>query len=643
MGVWLIELAPVTDAAGVDAAVASVFTLQPQPGRSWGQVVVDGLRGREVLLVIDNCEHLLDATALLIESLEECLQVRVLVTSRESLGVRYEWAWRVPSLSDEAAVDLFVERADVAASGFRAGEADLVVIGEICTRLDGIPLAIELAAARVRSMSPSQIRDRLGERFRLLTGSRRSIERHQTLRHAVQWSYDLLEPVEQTVLQCVSVFVGGFSLDAATAITQLDEYDVLDVLDSLVRKSLLLVDRTDAAVRYAMLETIRQFAEEALAGSGTSESVRDRHAGYFADRSERAIEQWVSDYEQLAVRFVDVEITNLAAAFAWASARGDVDRAVRIAANIHLIARGRLRTETFGWPEQVLDAARQSRHRQLPSLLMAACDAATGVGRIDEAVRHGLEAIALNDVDDFDFNVYSYYATAMALFILGDLDRSLRIARFGADHPADHEVRINLIYLHVLAHLGGVAVPEDETMAAIDLIKASSSPAVRAGGSWVHANLLAGRDATRAVALYQEAIDATSASRTMEETCRSMQLDLIARTDDLNAALDGFAHVVDAWQSSGGDVYTGQGMATLTTWVARLGYHQDAARLVGVATRGRREFMMNRYPEISALPELLGVEAFDAAFDAGAALDPVSSANMARELIARIRADLADD
>ena len=641
-GAWLIELAPVTDSAGVDAAVAAVFTLQPQFGRSWGQVVVDGLRAREVLLVIDNCEHVLDATAALIESLEECAQVRVLVTSRESLGVRDEWAWRVPSLSDGAAVELFVERADVAASGFRPESADLAVIGEICTRLDGIPLAIELAAARVRSMSPSQIRDRLGERFRLLTGSRRSIERHQTLRHAVQWSYDLLDAVEQTVLQCVSVFVGGFALEAATAVTELDEFDVLDVLDSLVRKSLLHVDRTDAAVRYAMLETIRQFAEEALAASGNSESVRDRHAAYFADRSERAGEQYVTDDEHLAVRFVDVEITNLAAAFEWSSARSDVDRAVRVAAKVHMIARGRLRTETFGWPEQVLDAARQSRHRQLPSLLVAACDAATGVGRIDEAVRFGLEAIDLNDEGDFDVDISAHFVTAMALFILGDLDQSLSVVRFGAEHPADQPVRGNLLYLHVLAHLGGAAVPEDETFAAIGLIKASSMPAIRAGGSWVHANLMAGCDATKAIALYQEAIDASSGSRILEEMCRSMQLDLIARTDDLNAALDGFAHVVNAWQASGGDVYTGQGIVALSAWVARLGYHRDAAQFVGVATLAGRELVLNLLPELRALPEILGAEVFDAEFDAGAALDPVSSANMARELIARIRAEHAE-
>ena len=301
-----------------------------------------------------------------------------------------------------------------------------------------------------------------------------------------------------------------------------------------------------------------------------------------------------------------------------------------------------MRTETFGWPVQVLEAARRSRHRQLPSLLVAACDAATGVGRSDDAARYGLEAIALNDVNDFDFNIFAYYVTAMALFMLGDVDRSLSIARLGAEHPADHSVRINLIFLHVLAHVGGASLPEDETMTAVGLLRASSSPVIRAGGSWVHANFLATRDASKAITLYQEAIDGSTDSRTMEETCRSMQLDLIARTDDLSAALNGFAHVVDAWQASGGDVYTVEGMVTLNAWLARLGYHHEAARLVGVATRGRRELLMNRHPEISALPEILGAEAFDAAFNAGAALDPVSSANMARELIARIRAEHAE-
>jgi predicted ATPase len=300
-GVWLIELAPVIDAAEVDSAVASVFVLQPQPGRSTRQVLLDALRDREALLLIDNCEHVLDATASLVEELAECPRVRVLITSREPLSVAAEWAWRVPSLAGRPAVELFVERANAASAGFQPSDADLEAISEICDRLDGIALAIELAAARVRSMSPAQIRDRLDERFRLLTGTRRSVERHQTLRHAVQWSYDLLDPVEQQALRQVSVFVGGFTLDAATALTELDEYDTIDIVDSLVRKSLLHVERSEGGVRYRMLETIRQFAEEALAADGSSDTVRDRHAEHFARRAVAEGERFLTDDEPLAV------------------------------------------------------------------------------------------------------------------------------------------------------------------------------------------------------------------------------------------------------------------------------------------------------------------------------------------------------
>ena len=642
-GVWLIELAPVTDGNSVDAAVASAFVLQPQPERTWRQIVVDGLQSREVLLVIDNCEHVLDETAALVEALADCPSVRVIVTSREALAVRAEWAWRVPSLAGSAAVELFVERADVAASGFLPGGADLMVIGEICDRLDGIALAIELAAARVRSMSPTQIRDRLDERFRLLTGSRRSIERHQTLRHAVQWSYDLLEPDEQTVLQQLSVFVGGFDLDAAASVGELDEFEALDILDSLVRKSLLHVDRTDTEVRYRMLETIRQFAEEALAATGTGDEIRNRHADYFADRADDAAARYVTDDEVRVGRWVDREIANLTAGFHWALSRGLADTALRIAATTHSIARDSLRSDTFDWPEQVLALARQVEHRQLPRLLGQACDAATGTGRYGDAVQYGLEAIALNDDDRYDFDIYAYHTTAMALFVFGDLERSLQTVRVGAEHPDDQPIRANLLYLHVLRYLAGIVIPEHESVAAIAQLAASPMPAMRAGGFWLQANLVAAGDTPAAIALYQQAIDVNSGARTLEEMCRSMQLELIAQTDDLDAVFTGFAHVVDAWQNSLGDVYTGRGLGALVIWLVGHGYHDHATQLMGAQLRGRRESWINPPPEIVMLPEVMGEAEFAAAFEAGAALDVHAVAELARTVLAQARRDLIGD
>ena len=183
-------------------------------------------------------------------------------------------------------------------------------------------------------MSVIQIRDRLDQRFRLLTGSRRSIERHQTLRHTVQWSYDLLESFEQAVLQQVSVFAGGFTLPAALAVCGgdgVDEFDMLDALDSLVRKSLMQLDRSDGDVRYEMLETIRQFAEEALVDTGDGDAVRDLHARYFADEADIHDDMMITDQVGVATRWADVEMANLSAAFRWAADRGDVDAAIRIA------------------------------------------------------------------------------------------------------------------------------------------------------------------------------------------------------------------------------------------------------------------------------------------------------------------------
>src|SRR5271163_4308708 len=251
-GVWFFELAAVTDPAAVPDAVAAVLGITQQPGKTVTESVASTLEGRSRLLVFDNCEHVVDSVADLVEAiLAASATVTILATSREGLGVSDEQLWRVPSLdvhsgTESAAVNLFVDRAQSVVSDFslaQPGEADAVV--EICRRLDGIPLAIELAASRMASMTASEVRDRLDQRFRLLVGSRRGSERHQTLRAAVAWSYDLLDHPEKTLLANSSVFAGGFDLESACAVTGSDdEFAVLDLLDALMRKSLLVADRS---------------------------------------------------------------------------------------------------------------------------------------------------------------------------------------------------------------------------------------------------------------------------------------------------------------------------------------------------------------------------------------------------------------
>ena len=340
-GVWFFELAAVADPAAVPDAVAAVLGITQQPGKSVAESVAAALEGRTRLLVFDNCEHVRDAAADLVEAiLAASTTVKVLATSREGLGVADEQLWLVPSLDvgagiDSAAVNLFVERACSAASGFAMTTTDDArAVVEICRRLDGIPLAIELAASRMASMTAIEVRDRLDHRFRLLVGSRRGLARHQTLRHAVGWSYDHLDENEKWLLTRCSVFSGGFDLQSACAVggsDDRDDYVILDLLDALVRKSLLVADRSSGRTRFSMLETIRQFAEEQLVASGAATETRNAHARHFAAREADILALWDSSRQKEAYRWFTVELANLRTAFRWAADHDDLDVAATIA------------------------------------------------------------------------------------------------------------------------------------------------------------------------------------------------------------------------------------------------------------------------------------------------------------------------
>src|SRR6201993_867776 len=418
-GVWVFELAAVTDPAAVPDAVAAVLGITQQPGKTVIGSVAAALEGRVRLLVIDNCEHVLDAAADLVEAiLAHSATVRILATSREGLGVADEQLWVVPSLDvgrgiDSAAAALFVERARSVVSDFslsQPGEADAVL--EICRRLDGIPLAIELAASRMASMSASEGRDRLGQRFRLLVGSRRGLERHHTLRHAVAWSYDLLDDTEKAVLNRSSVFAGGFDLQSACAVAgsnDLDEYAILEVLDALVRKSLLIADRSSGRTRFAMLETIRQFAEEQLVASGEASNVRTAHSRYFAGREADILALWDSPRQRQAYEWFTLELANLRAAFRWAADHGDLDVAATIATYAGLLGLMGENYEPIAWAEELIEPARAVDHPRLAFLYVIASrcyttgriEAAVGysdagqivLGRSREALPYGIEAV----------------------------------------------------------------------------------------------------------------------------------------------------------------------------------------------------------------------------------------------------------
>jgi len=380
-GVWLVELAAVGDPDAVPDAVATTVGLLPSAGTTVTATIAEALAGRRSLLVLDNCEHVLDAAAELVEAiLARPGPMKILATSREGLQVADERLWPVPSLGgrsgggDEAST-LFVERARALSPDFdpdAPGAAEAV--HEICRRLDGIPLAIELAAARTISMSVSEVRDRLDDRFRLLAGARRGLERHQTLRHAVQWSYDLLDDDERSVLHRGSVFAGGFDLDAAAAVAAshgLDEYAVLDVLDALVRKSLVTADRSSGRTRYGMLETIRQFAEEQLAADDL-EALRGVHARYYAARADEVFSWWDDERQAEAYAWLERELANLRVASRAAADADDLDAAASIATAATILGYYSGTLEPAVWAHDLVDAARAVDHPRLEALCAAA-------------------------------------------------------------------------------------------------------------------------------------------------------------------------------------------------------------------------------------------------------------------------------
>ncbi len=279
-GVWYVDLAPITDPELVPVTAARAFGLPDQPGRSTTETLTRFIGDRHMLVVLDNCEHLLDASAALVMALlEACSGLTLLTTSREPIGVAGEVSWRVPSLplADEA-VELFTDRARRARADFEISDDNIETVSEICRRLDGVPLAIELAAARVRALSLSEILDSLHDRFRLLTGgARTAVRRQQTLRASVDWSHALLTEPERVLFHRLAAFLGGFDLDAAQTVAgggDVQRYQVLDQLTLLVDKSLVVADDSRGRTRYRLLETVRQYAQEKLGESGEADAVR---------------------------------------------------------------------------------------------------------------------------------------------------------------------------------------------------------------------------------------------------------------------------------------------------------------------------------------------------------------------------------
>ena len=336
-GVWLVELAPLADPELVPQATASAFSVREAPGRALTETLIDYLQARHVLLVLDNCEHLIGACAQLAERLlRACPNLRILATSREPLHIAGELIWLVPGLSlpdpcrlhpsenllQYEAVHLFIERAKAVLPDFKVSEDNAAALAQVCHRLEGMPLAIELAAARVRVLSVEQIAGRLDDGLHLLVGGHRTdLARHQTLKATLDWSYDLLSDKEQRSLRRLAVFAGGFFLEAAEVICageDIEHGEVLDLLTALIDKSLVIVDKPQGSEpRYRLLEPIRQYSAERLQSSGEETIVRKRHRDWYLALARGANSKLFGPEQPLWVERLETEHDNLRAAIAW--------------------------------------------------------------------------------------------------------------------------------------------------------------------------------------------------------------------------------------------------------------------------------------------------------------------------------------
>jgi predicted ATPase len=651
-GVWFFELAAVVDSAAVPDAVAAVLGITQQPAKTVSESVAAALEGRVRLLVFDNCEHVLDAAADLVDAiLAQSATVTILATSREGLGVADEQVWPVPSLDlsggiDSAAVNLFVERAGSVAPRFSMATADDAgAVVEICRRLDGIPLAIELAASRMASMTAIEVRDRLDHRFRLLVGSRRGPEHHHTLRHAVQWSYDLLDDAEKTLLERCSVFAGGFDLQSACAVAEpegVDDYAILDRLGALVRKSLLVADQSAGRTRFSMLETIRQFSGEQLVASGDAEEVRTAHSRYFAGREADILALWDSPRQREAYDWFTIELANLRTAFRWAADQGDLDVAATIATYVGWLGTGVQTLEPIAWAEELIESARAVDHPRLATLYVIASrcfttgriEAAVGycdagqivVGRSREALPYGIEGVL-----------------GVVYLAIGQPERLAELCRAQLARRRDNDVHLRAWLVAALALAGSGGEAMDSADGLIEAAEATGNPSWLAlalgayGGAFRDADPVGALNAVgRGLVIAQD-----SGNRTIASTLAHFLARLEAEHGATVSAFDHLTLAIRNYHNAGDTTTIRVPLAVLAALFDRLGRYEPAATIAGFALS---PIAAAGVPEITTaithLRAVLGDQTYESLARKGETMTTAAVATYAYDQIDQARAEL---
>ena len=649
-GAWFCEFAPVADPGAVWEALAATLRVQSFPGRSLEESVLEYLTEKRLLLVLDNCEHLLAAIARLVDAIvRRCEHVSVLATSREGLGVAGERMVAVPSLgvpAEEADIDellhadavrLFGDRAGAAKADFLLTDRNAGAVGVLCRRLDGIPLAIELAAARVRSMSPDDLVARLDQRFKLLTkGSRAALERQQTLRATIDWSYDLLDPTERLVLDRLSVFAGGCDLAAAEVVAagdDLDAFEVDDVLSQLVDKSLVVADDTNRGVRYRLLETIRQYAQERLEASGDLAPVRSAHADYYVGLAESAGPRLRSRELPAWARRIERETDNFRIVVDWAVDTAQPELALRLVAQL----RGHGHATGYSAMEWADTAIEIPGAEELPQFLAVASWATFGATMRQDFARATEVAARIETIQAHQGRAepMAYWGLGTLAFFQGDLAGAHRLAEewTGAARAADdgyelsHALVLRAATELSLAEPMGRAHLEDAVRVARDT--GTLSALSIALGMIVNQLDVDADDADRALALTDEALAVASAlddpvAMAVSTATRAM---LLAARGDRREALALAKQAAEAMRLSNSLAASGGAFCAAALALAEDGDHRVAAIFLGAAhvagpMAGWGERRMRQVE--ATLRTELGAE-FQTLYEQGAALTPTEA------------------
>jgi predicted ATPase/tetratricopeptide (TPR) repeat protein len=574
-GVRLVELAPVTEPAAVVAAVAHSVQAERRSERSLTDAIVEVLGPQELLLVVDNCEHVIGSVGeLLGELIRWCPSVRVLATSREPIGLAGEVVRPVAPLeipqdpdaplseiAGTAAVEVFVARAMDASPGFELNDDNAAAVAQLCGQLDGLPLALELAAARMASMSPGQLVDRLTERFALLGAGQGREERHRTLRDVVQWSYVLLDASERGLFNRLSVFSGGFDLDAVERTCgggEIATENVAALLGGLVDKSLVVASRAGEQVRYSQLETLRQFGTERLAEQSDGLLVHRAHIATYTDMSVAGAQALEGPDEREWARRLNRDMDNVRAALTTAIAVDDVDSALRIVVSMSEPGFRGIRYEVVDWAEAVAEVDSAADHPLRPTVLAVIGYGAFVRGELDRAVSLANQAVELRERLAVESCGLPERVLSNALFYQGRSDDALgwMVRMVDVARASGRTGRLaHGLYMLSVAQTsigdpeGGAEMAEEAiaVSAAIGNPTAASQAAYAAGLAAAH------RSAGDALGLLEESAELADSvgNLWMRSFARTEALWLRAMNGAVDEALTGYREVVGTWFRGG--------------------------------------------------------------------------------------------